>query len=369
MANRLHVATRKGLLTYERRSGAWDLANTAFLGDPVTFVLPDPRDGSLTAAINLGHFGVKMHRSADGGATWREVPAPAFPATKAAKDARDAKPNGPSVFLIWCLAPGGSDQPGVIWAGTIPGGLFRSSDGGESWSLVEDLWNKPERKQWFGGGYDQPGIHSINIDPRDSRNMAVSISCGGVWLSDDGGTSWRQGGHGLRNAYMPPDKAYDPVVQDPHRVVACPAAPDVMWCQHHNGIFRSTDRGANFLEIESNAPSHFGFAVAVHPRNPDTAWFVPAVKDECRVPVDRRLVAMRTDDGGKSFTVLHDGLPPPPSFDLVYRHGLDVDATGEALAMGTTTGNLWISESGGQRWSAISQHLPPINHVAWSPSS
>jgi len=104
----------------------------------------------------------------------------------------------------------------------------------------------------------------------------------------------------------------------------------------------------------------------VHPRKPDTAWFVPAVKDECRVPVDQRFVAMRTDDGGKSFTVLSEGLPQTPSFDLVYRHGLDVDATGERLVMGTTTGNLWISENGGQIWRAVSQHLPPINHVTWA---
>ena len=360
MADRLYVATRKGLLTYRPDSGAWSLSATAFVGDPVTFVLSDPRDGTLTAALNLGHFGVKLHRSRDGGATWQEVPAPAFPT------AEGADSNGPSVSLIWCLVAGGADQPGVLWAGTLPGGLFRSSDGGDSWSLVESLWTFPARSQWVGGGYDDPGIHSICVDPRDSRKMAVAVSSGGVLLTGDGGTTWQQGGHGLRAAYMPPDQAFDPVWQDPHRVVQCPAAPDVLWCQHHNGIFRSDDRGANFIEIEADAPSRFGFAVAVHPRDPDTAWFVPAVKDECRVPVDQHFVAMRTDDGGKSFAVLSDGLSPPPAFDLVYRHGLDVDGSGDVLAMGTTTGNLWISDNGGRRWSALSHHLPPINQVAWA---
>ena len=360
MANRLYVATRKGLLTYKHSSGAWSLSATAFVGDPVTFVLSDPRDGSLTAALNLGHFGVKLHRSRDGGASWQEIPAPAFSTMEGADT------NGPSVSLIWCLAAGGADQPGVLWAGTLPGGLFRSSDGGESWSLVESLWTFPARTQWAGGGYDDPGIHSICIDPRDSNAIAVAVSSGGVLLSGNGGATWQQGGHGLRAAYMPPDQAFDPIWQDPHRVVQCAAAPDVMWCQHHNGIFRSDDRGANFAEIEADAPSRFGFAVAAHPRDPNTAWFVPAVKDECRVPVDQRFVAMRTDDGGESFTVLSEGLPPPPAFDLVYRHGLDVDRSGEVLAMGTTTGNLWISDDGGRRWAPISHQLPPINQVAWS---
>ena len=364
MAKRLYVAARKGLLTFERDGGSWSLRATAFLGDPVTYVLQDPRDGTLYAALNLGHFGVKLHRSRDEGETWQELPAPAFPAGDQA--AGDADPKGPSVSQVWCLAAGGPDQLGVLWAGTVPGGLFRSNDGGESWALVESLWSFPARTRWMGGGYDEAGIHSICIDPRDHRRMAVAVSIGGVILSGDGGMTWDQGGHGLRAEYMPPEQAMDPVAQDPHRVVQCAAAPDVLWCQHHNGIFRSQDRGETFVEIESEAPSRFGFAVAAHPHEPDTAWFVPAVKDECRVPVDRRFVAMRTDDGGRSFSVLSEGLPPAPSFDLVYRHGLDVDGTGEALAMGTTTGNLWISENGGQSWSAISQHLPPINQVVWA---
>ena len=361
MGEKFYVATRKGLLTYARKTRSWSLEASAFVGDPVTFVLRDARDGALYAALNLGHFGVKLRRSRDGGKTWQEIPAPAFPADRAADSDADA----PAVSLIWSLAAGGTQEPGVLWAGTIPGGLFRSGDSGETWSLAEELWNKPERARWFGGGYDHPGIHSICVDPRDHKRISIAISSGGVLLSDDGGTTWRQGGHGLRAAYMPPEQAMDPVAQDPHLVVQCLAAPDVMWCQHHNGIFHSKDRGANFTEIESEAPSRFGFAVAVHPRKPDTAWFVPAVKDECRVPVDQKFVARRTDAGGESFTVLSEGLPQTPSFDLVYRHGLDVDATGDRLVMGTTTGNLWISENGGNNWQAVSQHLPPINHGTW----
>src|SRR3546814_18121578 len=94
---------------------------------------------------------------------------------------------------------------------------------------------------------------------------------------------------------MPPDKAFDLNVQDPHRLAHCPAEPDTVWCQHHNGIFRSVDGGTTFDEIASVEPSVFGFAVAAHPGDPRTAWFVPAVKDECRVPVDGRLVVTRSE--------------------------------------------------------------------------
>ena len=138
----------------------------------------------------------------------------------------------------------------------------------------------------------------------------------------------------------------------------------MVWCQHHNGIFRSTDGARRFEEIVADAPSLFGFAVVAHPEEPETAWFVPAVKDECRVPVDRRLVVTRTRDGGRTFDILSDGLPTG-SFDLVYRHGFDVDPAGRRLAMGSTTGNLWIGEDFGATWTGVANHLPPVAQVVW----
>jgi photosystem II stability/assembly factor-like uncharacterized protein len=164
-------------------------------------------------------------------------------------------------------------------------------------------------------------------------------------------------------AYMPPERQGDPTIQDPHRLAACPGAPDTVWCQHHNGVFKSADNGANWSEIKAVTPSVFGFAVAVHPARPDTAWFVPAVKDECRVPVDGKIVVARTEDGGKSFSELRKGLPQEHAFDLVYRHGLDIDASGNRLAMGSTTGSLWATEDGGESWETVSAHLPPVYAV------
>ena len=224
----------------------------------------------------------------------------------------------------------------------------------------------PERALWAGGGYDLPGIHSICVDPRDHRRLSVAISSGGVWKSEDEGATWRVAGQGLRAEYVPPAMALDPVVQDPHRLAPCAADPDVVWCQHHNGIFRSTDGADTFSEITGVKPSVFGFAVAAHPRDRATAWFVPAVKDECRVPVDGRLVVTRTTDGGRSFEPLGRGLPADGSYDLVYRHALAVDAGGSRLAMGSTTGNVWTSEDGGESWTQLSAFLPPIAQVSFA---
>ncbi|KVM66663.1 sialidase [Burkholderia ubonensis] len=383
MNDRLLVATRKGLFVLQADGkGGWPLGEPHFIGEPVSMVLADPRDGTLYAALNLGHFGVKLHRRRAGAADWEECAVPVYPpqppdevhtdgnapaSTSANADPDNATgdpapvPPSPPWTLqqIWSLETGGPDEPGVLWAGTIPGGLFRSDDGGDTWTLNRALWDRPERREWFGGGYDAPGIHSVMVDPRDSRHVSIGVSCGGVWQTEDGGATWRVSADGMEADYMPPERRGDANVQDPHRVVQCPANPDVLWTQHHCAIFRSTDGAAHWQRIDAQ-PSSFGFAVAVHPREPDTAWFVPAVKDACRIPVNGQFVVTRTRDGGRTFERFSNGLPPAPAYDLVYRHGLAVDDSGTRLAMGSTTGGLWTSGDGGESWRLISAHLPPV---------
>lgn len=367
MADRLHVATRKGLFTVDRSPSGWGVTRSAFLGDPVSIVM-DAGGGRLYAALGLGHFGVKLHRSADGGATWEECAAPSYPPKPEGLDDRDGngKPVEWRVEMIWALATAGADQPGALWCGTLPGGLFRSEDGGSSWELNRPLWDNPDRKKWFGGGADIPGLHSVCVDPRDSRRVLVGVSCGGAWLTEDGGASWACRAQGMRAEYMPPERQFDPVIQDPHIVVQCRDEPEKLWAQHHNGIFRTTDGAGSWQEITEVPPSAFGFAVAVHPQDGDTAWFVPAIKDERRIPVDGKVVVTRTRDGGRSFEVLREGLPQEHAYDLTFRHALDIDASGDRLAFGSTTGSLWVTEDQGDHWQSVSAHLPPVYCVRFA---
>jgi hypothetical protein len=353
MADHMLLATRKGLIVLARNDGGWAIARTDFLGVPVTAALHDARDGTLYAVLKHGHFGAKLHRSDDGGTTWSELPAPAF-----AADAAGA----PALFQVWTLEPGGADEPGRLWAGAIPAGLFRSDDRGASWQQVKSLWDVAERAKWFGGGYDDAGIHSISPDPRDAKRLFVAISCGGVWESLDAAESWKLYGKGMIAAYLPPEQAGTLESQDPHRVVRCAASPDTLWMQHHCGIFRSTDTGRTWTQLKPPGDD-FGFAVVAHPRDPLTAWFVPAIKDELRVPREGAFAVTRTRDGGKTWETLRAGLPQRDAYDLVYRHALDVDATGRQLGMGSTTGSLWVSEDAGEDWRLVNAHLPPIYAV------
>lgn len=148
-------------------------------------------------------------------------------------------------------------------------------------------------------------------------------------------------------------------------MVVCPTHPDRAWIQHHNGIFRSDNGGHDWTRLSAD-PSAFGFAVAVHPREPDTAWFVPGVKDEQRFPVGGAMCVTRTRDGGKTFEALRNGLPQEHAYHLVYRHALEVAGDGQTLAMGSTTGSVWISEDSGDHWTRLSAELPPVYCLRFS---
>lgn len=357
MKNHLLLGTRKGLILCHRQSGGWKIGSVHFEGIPVSLAWEDPRNGTWWACLDHGHWGVKMHRSTDKGANWQEVTAPAFPEGKEIKEGVPA-----TTQYLWAMAHGGTDHPKRLWVGSIPGGLFLSEDSGDSFHLVESLWDHPSRSQWFGGGFDHPGIDAIFVDPRDSDCLLVSVSCGGVFESTDGGKTWEGRNKGLRADFLPdPHAEYG---HDPHMMLVAPTNPDVLWQQNHCGIFRSVDGAKNWTDIsENDGPAKFGFAIAVADDNPDQAWVVPAVSDFNRVAVGFSLCVCRTDDGGNSWKAHRNGLPQKNTFDIVYRHALAT--SGDDLVFGTTTGNAFFSTDRGESWQVLSNYLPMVYSVGF----
>ena len=354
MSERMLVATRKGLLQLARKNGGWSIARLSFPGVAVTAALHDARDGTLYAMLKHGHFGSKLHRSDDDGQTWTELPAPAFPADAA---------GAPTLFQIWTLEAGGADEPGRLWAGALPAGLFRSDDRGEHWQQVSALWNVPEREKWFGGGYDDAGIH-IDL-ARSARPEPACSSPSPAAACGIRPTPAKAGRCAATGWSRPICRRNWPGRRRRRTRIAWRAAPP-----------RPTRCGCSIIAAFSARPmpappgrrSNCRWTISASPSppirsDPLTAWFVPAIKDELRVPRDGALAVTRTRDGGKTWESFRDGLPQRDAFDLIYRHGLDVDATGTRLAMGSTTGSLWVSDNAGEGWQLVNAHLPPIYAV------
>ncbi|MDO6435004.1 glycosyl hydrolase [Flavitalea sp. BT771] len=359
MRSTLLLGTRKGFIAYHTQNNYWQIENISFEGMPVSIAYADPRNSTWWACLDHGHWGVKLHRSKDRGNTWEEVVAPAYPEGEEIKDGLPA-----ATRYIWSMAHGGKNFHSKLWVGTDPGGLFLSEDGGDSFQLVESLWKHPTRKEgWFGGGRDQPGIHSIVVDPRDENHIHVAISCAGVFETVDAGKTWEIRNKGLRADFLP-----DPAAEtghDPHILVAAPTNPDILWQQNHCGIFRSKDGSKSWEDVsQPQGPARFGFAIAVADDNPDQAWVAPAHSDENRTAIKGALSICRTDDGGKSWKDCRNGLPQNACFDIVYRHALANSA--DNVAFGTTTGNLFFSPDRGESWQVLNNYLPMIYSVQFA---
>ncbi len=139
--------------------------------------------------MRIGGFGPRLYYADDHQGEWRQARGPTFP-----------EGAGAAVERIWVVEPG--EEDGVLWAGVAPAALFQSVDGGRRWSLVDGLWNVPGRAQWEGG-LGGLALHSICPWPGDPSRLAVGTSAAGVWITEDGGTSWRRGGKGLVPRYLP----------------------------------------------------------------------------------------------------------------------------------------------------------------------
>jgi len=359
---KLLIGTSKGLVVYAHAQSGWKIADTHFLGFPVSMVYSDPRSGRWWVGVSHKHWGQKLHYSDDQGNTWQQVPVPRFPKGAMFRENVPAR-----LKKIWCMQHGGADKPERLLLGVEPAALFVSEDNGQTWELDKTLWNHPTRmdpNQWFGAGRDWPFLHSIVLDPRDSAHYYIAVSCAGVFETQDSGNSWNPRNQGLIAAYLP--KSDVEVGHDPHLVLACEAHPDVLWQQNHCGVFRSENGGKEWQLVSvPEQQVDYGFALAINHADPNTAWVIPVTSDEMRIAPDLSLFVAQTTDGGKSWQAQREGLPQHHVFDIVFRHCF-VRSHG-VMAFGTTTGNLYLSEDDGKNWHTISQTLARIDVVQFAP--
>lgn len=393
MSDQILLGTRKGTLILDRKNGSWKPRPIAHAGMSISYAARDPRSGVLWAAMDHAHWGPKLSRSKDDGATWEHLSQLAYP--KGARfveqhlptPGQDPSAESPtrykdaSLLKVWVLAFGGASQPGTIHAGTLPGGLFTSHDGGDTWELNRALWNHPSRggdlfagdatsrNDWGGTpaamayGEFVPGIHSIVVDPRDADRILVGVSSAGVVGTTDGGKTWHGMNKGMLNDYLPNGEAE--WGHDPHFVAQCPGAPDRLWQQNHCGVFTSEDAGKTWRRVsKKDVAVHFGFPIAADEKDAKTAWVVPAVGDDQRMAVAGGLFVARTTDGGETWESLREGLPQEHAYDVVYRHALD--ARGDRVCFGSTTGNVYVSEDRGDSWQCVGHNLPPVHSVRFS---
>jgi len=329
----------------------WRIEGPHFRGESVYALAMDQRGGRrrMLAATRSMHWGAVIRASDDFGATWSEPDR---------QNVRFAEGSDDALVNVWQIRPGRASEPDVLYCGVEPAALFESRDGGESWSPVEGLLNHEHRKRWQPGGGGLC-LHTIVPDPADGQRMGVAISTGGFYRTDDGGRSWSPRNVGVRAVFLP--DPYPEFGQCVHKVVHHPSRPERLFLQNHWGLYRSDDWGDQWHDVANGVPSDFGFAMEVHPHDPDTVYIVPLDSDQFRCVPEAKLRVYRTRDAGASWQPLETGLPQHDAYDTVLRDALAADGHDPAgIYFGTRGGKLYGSADAGESWTEIAADLPPI---------
>jgi hypothetical protein len=355
----LLVGTMKGAFLF--RSGdrrgtrqSWEMGGPYFPGSAVYAMAYDGREGRhrIWAGPHSMHWGGLLRTSDDFGQSWTNP-----------EEANIKFPEGTEAALkqIWQIIPGRESEPNRLYCGVEPAALFYSDDAGDTWKLMDGLWNHPQRPRWNPGGGGLC-LHTILLDPADPKRIRIAVSAAGMYATEDGGASWRPSNQGVRADFLP-DK-YPEFGQCVHKVVQAKSRPERMYLQNHWGLYRSDDRGESWIDVANGVPSDFGFCMSIHPENPDCAWIMPLESDQFRCSPEGKLRIFRTRDAGASWEPMSNGLPQVDAYETVLRDGMAVDPLSPTgVYFGTRSGKVFGSADEGDSWSELADGLPPVVSV------
>ena len=352
----LMVGTRKGLWVgqSDEARADWSWSGPHFDMEEVYSCMIDTRGSGprLLAGASSMWLGPRVRHSDDLGGTWAE-----------AKDGGIRFPDDidASVERIWQLTPGPSDE--VVYAGTEPGAVWKSTDHGATFELERALWDHPHRTEW-GAGFGGQAFHTILPHPENPDSVTVALSTGGVYRTTDGGGSWSPRNQGIRAEFLPEGEQYPDFGQCVHKVTRHPARPERLYLQNHGGVYRSDDEGGAWTSIAGGLPADFGFPIVVHPHEPDTVYVFPINGGEKRYPPEAKARVWRSKDAGETWSELGGGLLPDAFYVAVMRDAMcsdDHDSTG--IYFGARNGAVWASSDAGESWSLVVADLPDVMAV------
>ena len=361
---RVLVGTRKGAFILESDGSrkSWAVRGPFFAGWEVYHLKGSPADPNrLYASQTSGWFGQLIQRSNDGGQTWEPVGNKfLYEGTTGPHLWYDGTPHPWEFARVWHLEPSRTD-PDAVYAGVQDAALFKTNDGGATWTELPALRTHATAAKW------QPGagglcLHTIVVDPTNAKRIFVAISAAGAFRSDDKGITWKPINRGLVSKGIPDPNAE--VGHCVHRLAMHPSRSNVLFMQKHWDVMRSDDAGESWREVSGNLPTDFGFPIDVHAHEPETIYVVPIKSDSEHYLPDGKLRVYRSRTGGDEWEALTNGLPQRDCYVNVLRDSMSVDSLDPCgVYFGTTGGQVYASADGGDHWAPIVRDLPSVLSV------
>jgi photosystem II stability/assembly factor-like uncharacterized protein len=348
-------------------SGAnWTDANEG-LTDPFTGISPvdieslafDPRHpGTIWAG---GRFS-EIFQSIDGGATWRpetlggassnlETTAFQFDSANALTILAASSigllrstdggtswfqfGNAGVPFLPLVADPSAS---GTLYAGNSGGsGIYKSTDSGSHWTAI----NKGLPTNQASGFTFLPLVTSLAVDPSRPGTVYAATYGNGLFQSTDGGANWSPVGTAIRSPYL-------------WSVLLAPGQSSTVYAGTvGGGIYRSTDTGKTFSAVNDGFARSLAYALVPDARSAST--YYAAVYDGI----------YKSTDAGGSWQPANNGVPNSPVVALVSRPG-----SPQTLFAGTRGSGLFKSTDGAGTWTSSSQGLDSyVSSIAIDPSA
>lgn len=341
MGKIMYAGTTEGVYTLKDDNGTWAVQSKGLSQWEINDIAVVPGSPNKVLAGTRGD-GVIV--SEDFGETW-------------------SKPNrgkpGPGKVKCVTISPHDSS---VWYVGTEPIAVWVTRDSGANWESLEGIWDVPTMASVdYPVPAVEPHVRDIIVDPSDPNTLYATLQVGYMTKSTDGGKTWSMVNDNVdADIHVVVARPDDPK----HIYVSTGGHSNRLGQSPGRALFESLDGGDSWKPMAMEFEQEYSVPLAMHPRNPNVLYSALAFGNPGAWRGKEGGAnggVIRTSDGGASWAFADTG------FEEVGRDFVETitfdETTPDHIYLGTRKGTVFSSEDAGESWSKIDVDLPELTDI------